>query len=90
MFHGGRPGGSARLSPLRNCLDLGPPGLVYWPMNATDAVDVAIGSHPLIGRTVVTTRAASQADPPLLPRCGDSTVWSAIGAISRYYQGGRA
>jgi len=31
-------------------------------MNATESADVAIGSQPLIGRTVVVTRAASQAD----------------------------
>ena len=31
-------------------------------MNVTESVDLAIGSHPLMGRTLVVTRAASQAD----------------------------
>ena len=31
-------------------------------MNATESADPAVGSHPLIGRTLVVTRAASQAD----------------------------
>lgn len=31
-------------------------------MNATQSADVAIGSQPLVGRTLVVTRAASQAD----------------------------
>ncbi len=31
-------------------------------MNATDSPDLAVGSQPLIGRTLVVTRAASQAD----------------------------
>ena len=31
-------------------------------MNAPGSVDMAVGSHPLIGRTLVVTRAASQAD----------------------------
>ena len=39
----------------------GRPGVYICPMNATVSADVAIGSHPLIGRTLVVTRAASQA-----------------------------
>ena len=31
-------------------------------MNATGSVHMAVASHPLIGRTLVVTRAASQAD----------------------------
>ena len=31
-------------------------------MNATEPVDMVIGSHPLVGRTLVVTRAAAQAD----------------------------
>lgn len=38
------------------------PGVYIGRMNATGSADPAVRSHPLIGRTLVVTRAASQAD----------------------------
>ncbi len=36
-------------------------GRLYWAMNAAASEEVVIGPHPLIGRTLVVTRAAAQA-----------------------------
>ena len=40
----------------------GRPRVYIGPMNAAQSAEVAIGSQPLIGRTLVVTRAAAQAD----------------------------
>ena len=47
---------------VRNGSTSGRPVVYIGSMNATESADVAIGSHPLVGRTVVVTRASTQAD----------------------------
>jgi uroporphyrinogen III methyltransferase/synthase len=47
---------------LRSGSTQGRPGVYIGPMNTAESVDAAIGSRPLIGRTLVVTRAAAQAE----------------------------
>ena len=49
-------------SPAGNVSTQGRPGVYIGPMNTAESVDAAIGSRPLIGRTLVVTRAAAQAE----------------------------